>query len=310
MTERIGTVIFVLALVAAVVVGMGADNYYLTVALGALLFGLFAAAVDLSIGLAGVLSLGSALYFGIGAYIVALAMRLGPGFCIGVLIAVGAAAAVAIVLGFVGLTARRSSIQFALLTLIASLTCEQMIVNYDALGRSNGLPGIPLPSLGGTQMSLQSYYFACTAAIFIVLAALRQLACSRMGGLLRLVRDEPEKAESFGYDVKRIKIAATAASAAISAACGGAYVVVIGIAFPGLFAVLPNMLALVWIALGGPGTLLGPFVAGVALKLIEFRIGRTYTDTYMLIVGIAFVLTVSFAPKGLWALVVLWRPRK
>jgi ABC-type branched-subunit amino acid transport system permease subunit len=308
--ERAGTVFLFLALGVAAAVGFTSDNYYLTVVLGALLFGLFASAADISIGLTGVLSLGSALFFGVGAYAVAVAQRMGLGFSVGMLMAVGIGAAAALALGAVVLTSRRSAIQFALLTLIASLTCEQVIVNYDLLGRSNGLPGLSLPQFAGSAIDLRTYYFICIVAIFTLLGGLRWLTRSRMGHLLRLVRDEPEKAESFGYDVKKIKIAATIASAVLSSACGGAYVVVIGIAFPGMFSVLPNMLVLVWIALGGSGTLLGPFFAAVAIKLIEFQIGRTYTASYMLIVGIAFVLAVAFVPGGLWTLDRQWRARQ
>jgi ABC-type branched-subunit amino acid transport system permease subunit len=301
LTERTGRAVFVLGFLAAAAVGFVANGYYLAVALPALLFGLFASAMDLSIGRAGVLSLGSALYFGVGCYAVALAQRFEVGFITGLLTAMGAAAVLAASLGFVGLTARKTSVQFALLTLLASLMCEQLVVSYDLLGRSNGLAGINLPSVAGAAMSLRRYYFCCVFAIFAALWALRAFVASRNGRLLLLVRDEPEKAESLGYDVKKIKILTTVLSAAIAAACGGANVAVIGIAFPGLFAILPNMLVLVWIALGGPGTLMGPFIAAVGIKLLEFQLGRSYTDAYVLILGVVFVFTVSYAPAGVWS---------
>jgi ABC-type branched-subunit amino acid transport system permease subunit len=310
LTERAPTAILGFAFVAACAVGVGAQPYYLAIALPSLFFGLFASAVDLSIGRAGVLSLGSALYFGIGAYGVALAQRVGVGFVAGLLTSMVAAAALAALLGFLGLTARRTSIQFALLTLIVSLTCEQLVVSSDLLGRSNGLAGIDLPSIFGVGLSLRAYYFCCTLAIFAILMALRAFATSPTGRLLLLVRDEPEKAESFGYDVKSIKIGATVVSAAISAACGAANVVVIGIAFPGLFSILPNMLVLVWIALGGPGTLVGPFIAAAAVKLLEFQLGRAYTDAYVLILGVIFVVVVAFAPQGLLTLLTYRKTQK
>ena len=303
MSEHMRTLLLAAALLVAIGINFLASGYYLSIVLCSLLLGLFASAADLSIGRAGVLSLGSALYFGIGSYSLAWAQRFGAGFGLGLALGTTVAAALALAIGFLGLTSRRTTVQFALFTLVASLTCEQLIVNSDVLGRSNGLPDIQLPTLGGQRLTVSTYYAICTPLIFAAVAALRAVSQSRWGRLLVLIRDEPEKAESLGYSVKRTKILVTVVSAAVSAACGVAYVPAIGIAYPDLFSIVPNMLLLVWIALGGPGTVLGPFIATTLIKLMEFWLGSTYTNTYVLIIGVIFVLVVRYRPGGLSTLV-------
>jgi ABC-type branched-subunit amino acid transport system permease subunit len=97
-----------------------------------------------------------------------------------------------------------------------------------------------------------------------------------------------------------VKIACTLISAAISAIAGALYAPLIGIAFPAMFGVLPNMLVLIWIAIGGTGTLLGPFVAGFVLTLVQFELGSQLVNWYLLVMGIVFVTAVVWAPAGVW----------
>jgi ABC-type branched-subunit amino acid transport system permease subunit len=252
------------------------------------------------LGLAGILSLGSALFFGIGAYGVAILMRAGFGFASGVLVGIAVAGGLAWLIGSAALTHRKTSIQFSLLMLVVSLSAEQIIISaYGFTGGSNGISNIQIPSIL-SQYGLSAYFGFLFVVVVFILIAMFQLARSRFGWLLVLQREDPRLAEALGYNVKETKLIATLLAAILSAVAGAFYAPLIGIAYPAMFGVLPNMLVLVWVAMGGAGTLLGPFFAAAALTLLQFSIGSEFFDWYLLGIGVAFVVAVVWAPAGLW----------
>lgn len=276
--------------------GFTLPEYYLVVFASAVALGLLAAATDLSFGLGGILTLGPSLPFGVGSYVAAVSTKAGLSFFPSLVIAAVTGTAIFAFLSLVGLSRQRSSTQFALFTLVASVTCEQIAISSESvLGGSNGLTNIAIP-LG---LDLRIYFFVFllvltglgTTLIFILI---------KNEELLILQRDEPQKAVALGYDPKRIKVLLMMATGGVGAAVGGAHVPLSGIAYPGLFAALPNLLVLVCIAIGGRGTLVGPFIAAIVFTLIQFELGSANSNLYLLLVGVLFILAVVFAPNGLW----------
>jgi ABC-type branched-subunit amino acid transport system permease subunit len=301
LTDRIRVWALAAFLAAILAIGATGPDYLLTLVLSAMLFGLFAACVDVSIGYAGVFSLGSTLFFANGAYATALAQRQHAGMAVEILAGALVSGGLAFVLGAAGLTARRTSIRFAILTLVVSLSFEQLAVtNYDFAGGSNGLPGIKPLAILGRNVLLRQQYFEIVAIIAVSLFGLVFLMNSYFGKVLLLARDVPERAEALGHDVRFLKIWALVLTAAVSGLCGSIYVTVNGIAFPGMFGILPNILVVIWVAAGGAGTTIGPFLSGAVLNLIESALGSAYVNVYRLIMGVILVLVVSYAPSGLW----------
>jgi ABC-type branched-subunit amino acid transport system permease subunit len=301
-----------------VLVGAFADDYFVEIVGMALLFGLFAAAVDFSWGRAGVLTLGAALYFGIGAYFVAFGLRAGWGFVASVAAGTCASLIVAALIGATALRVRASTIQFGLMTLVASLSAQQLAVSlYDLAGGSNGISGVAKPTiqvLGSViDFSGGSRYFSLVSVVTLLgLGALWWLASGHFGRLALCVRESDERVAAFGYDPMMVKLTASMITAAVAAVAGALFVPFSGIAEPGLFAVRPNMLVLVWVALGGQSTLVGPFFAAVLLQILQFELGSQFEDIYLLLVGLVFVVSVrSSGGRGLLALAVprLWRRR-
>ena len=286
---------------AALLAPLAFDGYYLDVIATALLLGLFAAAVDLSLGYTGILNLGSALYFGVGAYCAALAQRDGFAFGSGLLFAVLVTGVLSAVIGIIGLKLQRSAIQFALLGLVVSLSFEQLAINsYTFAGGSNGITSIRFPSLLGIATPRYEYFYLVVVVVAALIGLLIFLSRSHAGRLLILTRDEPEKAVSLGYDVDGIKIVVTMITAVVSAVAGALYVPLIGIAYPEMFSVVPNMLVLVWVAIGGLASLVGPFLLAALLKIVEFELGSRFVDWYLLILGALFVLVVTMNSQGVW----------
>jgi urea transport system permease protein len=298
-------------------VGSLADDYLVEIVGMAVLFGLFAASVDFSWGRAGILTLGAALYFGIGAYFVAFGLRAGWGFCASVGAGTVTSLTLAVLIGATALRVRASTIQFGLMTLIASLSAQQLAVSlYDIADGSNGISGIgkPVLRIHGYVMDLgvgARYFYVVSAIALLGLAALRWLASGHFGRLALCVRQSDERVAAFGYEPKVVKLAATMITAAGSSLAGALFVPFDGIAEPGLFAIRPNMLVLVWVAMGGQGTLVGPFVTAMLLQIVQFELGSQFEDVYLLIVGLVFVLSVrSSAGGGLSAVAArLWRRR-
>jgi len=281
------------------------QEYVLNLIAAALLLGLFSAAVDLSIGYGGLLNLGSAMYFGLGAYCLALTQQAGWNFFSGLAIGVFCAFILSALIGFIGLKLQRSMIQYALLGLVISLSLEQLAIgSYSFAGGSNGITNIAVPDLlSFIGIKFRSdYYYYVVILTGILLFCLSFITRSHFGKLLLLVRDEPGKAASLGYNVDRVKISVTMITAIVSAIAGAFYVPLINIAYPGMFSVTPNMLVLVWIAVGGVGTLIGPFVLAAALHIFEFELGSQFVDWYMFVLGIIFVGAVMLHARGVHTL--------
>jgi ABC-type branched-subunit amino acid transport system permease subunit len=173
------------------------------------------------------------------------------------------------------------------------------------LGGSNGIADVPRPGLGVP--GLGPYFCALGLATVGLTWLMARLARGRFGWLLLLQSEDPWAAEALGYNVKHAKIAAIVVAGAVSAVAGAFYAPLVSIAYPAMFGVLPNMQVLVWLAIGGTGTLLGPFAAAVALTLIQFELGSQLIDWSMLIMGVCFVVAVVFAPEGVWRVVLRGR---
>jgi ABC-type branched-subunit amino acid transport system permease subunit len=279
-----------------------ASDYFVTILGIACVSGLFAAAVDFSWGRAGVLTLGAALYFGIGAYAVALGSAHRGSFIISVLYAVLLSISVAAIIGWVGLRGRDSaSVQFGLVTLVASLAVGQAAISlYDLAGGSNGLVGVPRPSFHIGSLVFDSgtgsrYFYLVLVVVTLGFGFLHWIDSGHFGRVATCVRRSGERAATWGYNPQAVRLFASVITAAMASVAGALFVPFVGIAEPSLFSLTPNMLVLVWIALGGQGTLVGPFVAASVLQIVQFVLGSRFEDAYLLIVGILLIIVVRFS---------------
>ncbi|MEM8550192.1 MAG: branched-chain amino acid ABC transporter permease [Verrucomicrobiota bacterium] len=270
----------------------------------ALLLGVFAASVDLLWGCCGVLNLGAALYFGIGAYSSAICMRESVGIGVGLALGVILASAIASAIGFVCFRSTTSPVQFGLVGLAASLAAEQCMIRlYGLAGGSNGISNIGKPDFGWVgELHANPYFIFTSMIVVLLLALLIRVRDSHAGKIFRCVRDAPQRAQAIGYSPRRVRLFASVIAAVISAAAGALYAPFSGIVHPGLFGPTLNVLVLVWVAVGGQGRIVGPFVCAVGLKLFESELGSQYSDIHMLIVGALFITTVLWRPAGILSL--------
>ncbi|WP_019121162.1 branched-chain amino acid ABC transporter permease [Brevibacillus massiliensis] len=301
-TEHRNLLLIIVALL--LLSGIFAPEYQLDLLATAVLYGLFATSVDFSYGYAGILNMGSALYFGLGAYITGYGLKAGINPILLILIGMAVSVAIALIIGYVGFRVKASQVHFGIIGLALTLGFEQLTISlYDITGGSNGITNVPRPtfSLFGMEWTLTSptvYYYFVICVVLLSFFLLWKLANSDFGRAMLALRHDETKMETMGYNPLKVKMSVTGITAAFSALSGALFVPISGIAYPGLFGVTLSMSVLIWVALGGTGTLIGPFILGALLKLSESTLSSNFEEIYMLIIGLIFVTMVILAPEG------------
>jgi branched-chain amino acid transport system permease protein len=273
------------------------------------LYAALAVSLDLVWGHTGILDLGHAVWFGIGALTVGVmttrlgadsmvvAVHGGPGtYALAVLLATVLAAAAAAVVGLWCFSWRGSTMLYvAIVTLAVSVVCEALYLELHWTGGDNGLFGFRLAVLDQT-----AWYFVCLGFLALVLGLAFTLVRSDFGLLMRAIRDNEGRARSLGYPVDAVKIAVLAGGAGLAAAIGALYGCLLGLVSSPLFGFLFSTEIVVWVAIGGRGTLFGPALGAIALQFVASSLNRSYPDQWQLIVGLAFIAVVVFVPDGVF----------
>jgi urea transport system permease protein len=285
-------------------------------------YGLFAMSLGFIWGQGGVLSFGQAIFFGIGAYGMALVTLgrlpfLGQSQLMGLAVAIGLAALAANVLGrFLFHGRGLSGAFFAIVTLCAGFVVEIGAKHWHFIGGFNGLMGIPslkAPWRSGADAylnPLENYYaiYLVALAAYILLLAIER---SPFGTVFRSIRDNEERTGFFGYNVTAYKIVAFTISGGLSGLAGALFVVQFGFTSPALIGFALSTEVLIWVAVGGRGVLLAAFLGAMLVRTGEGVLSENLGNYWVLILGILFVLTVVAMPRGLFgALLALPLPRR
>jgi urea transport system permease protein len=323
--------VFVLGLPAGNALGLVSD-YHLNLFGKYLALAILALGLDLLWGYAGILSLGQAIFFGIGAYAIGMHMLLasaGRGvygeripdflvwnqvyqlplfwrpfhsFALALAVALLLPAAAAAVIGALTFRRRLRGTYFAILTQAIAFAVWLMLNrNEMRLGGTNGLTdfksllGFPLAG----PATLRALYVATAAALLGALVAARWLVRSKVGLVLEAVRDNERRLEFLGYDVARFKIVVFAAAASLGGLAGALYAPQVGIITPSQVGVLPSLEVVIWVAFGGRGTLWGPVLGAVSINWLRSVLTATYPTLWPVILGGLFVGVIMLFPEGL-----------
>lgn len=260
----------------------------------------YALGYNLLFGYTGLLSLGHALFFAAGMYGMGLAMQhldwsalpaLGGGLIAGALVALG--------LGLLAL--RTTGVAFMIVTLMFAQAGYLTVLYFGAWTR--GDEGFVIQQaqrvIGSVDLSdPTNRYFAAYALLSLCLMLSFWLVQSRFGRVLIAIRENEERARMLGYDVFRYKLIAVIVSGTMSAGAGAAYGLLFGYVGASFASVQYSIFPLLWVLLGGAGTVLGPFV-GTLFMFYLIDLSSGLTSAYMLIAGVALVLLTLFAPQGL-----------
>jgi branched-chain amino acid transport system permease protein/urea transport system permease protein len=149
------------------------------------------------------------------------------------------------------------------------------------------------------------------AAVLLAMLLLEGVARSRAGIVLRAIRDDEDRAALMGYDVAQWKTSALTLSAAVAGFGGACSVVQFGFVSPAVIGLALSTEALIWVALGGRGLLLGAFLGAILVRWGESALSEQLGNWWLLVVGASFVLAVILFPRGLVAEPLLrWAERQ
>jgi len=283
-----------------------------------LIWALFALSLGLMWGYAGLLSFGHSAYFGLGAYTYAVAVinigeSTGP-----LLLAILIPAAVAAVIGAMMFYGRISDVYMGVITLVVTLILfkfmnatagDQYAIGDARLGGFNGMPGfhvlnvpgLPEASLFGTPM----YYVAAAVLLGCYLLS-RWILARSFGRVLVGIRENEARCELLGYSVPAYKTAIFTISAAMAGLAGCLFANWAEIVTPGVFALKSAAEVIIWVIVGGLGTLIGPVLGAMALGMVKLLLGEQTVIDNSLILGAILVVVVLAIPRGVVPAVQGW----
>jgi len=260
----------------------------------------YAIGYNILFGYTGLLSLGHALFFAAGMYGMGMAIHLFEASPAPALIAgLVAGVIVSVAVGYLAL--RTAGVAFMIVTLMFAQAGYLMILYLGAYTR--GDEGVVIQQgeriLWGIDLSdPTNRYFAALALFSICLIFTLRLVQAPFGKTLIAIRENEERARMLGYDVFAHKWAAVIMSGTISALAGASYGLLFGYVGATFATVQYSIFPLLWVLLGGAGTVLGPLV-GTLFMFYLIDLSSGVTSAYMLIAGVALVLLTLFAPQGL-----------
>ncbi len=337
-TGRVQLPVLILAAVFLVVVmpALNAfgiiENFTLNLWGKYLCYGIMAISIDLLWGYTGLLCLGQALFFTLGGYMMGMHLMLMIGklgqyksdlpdfmvflghteipafwqpfysfpFALAMVFLVPGL--LAFVFGYLAFRSRIKGVYFSILTQALTYGLALLFFKNDLLmGGNNGFTDFR--TLLGADLrtaSTQRILYICTAVLMVaVVAACKWLTNSRFGLIQRAIRDSENRVLFSGYATANFKLFIFVTSAMIAAFAGALYVPQVGIINPSEMTTEKSLEAVVWVALGGRGTLVGPVVGAISVNALKSWATRAYPDLWVLILGGTFVLIVMFMPKGI-----------
>jgi branched-chain amino acid transport system permease protein len=308
-----GLVLLAILLLAALIAPFFASDYLLTVLILILYFAYTGQAWNIMMGFAGQLSLGHALYVGLGAYVAAaLFVHFGIGPWLGLLAAVPIATATGALIGYLAFRFRVGGVYFAILTIAFA---EFARVGFDHLGWTSGSSGLFLPVAQYSHNDLWQlrghpvmFYYILLLATVLAFISCRALLHSRIGYFWLAIREDEEAARAAGVDTFRYKMIAVVISSGMTAFAGVIYAFYYNNLFPEqVFNISRSIEIILAPLVGGIGTLFGPILGTFILEglseglrtLLEI-LGVDVPGIKQVFFGIVLLLVVVALPEGVW----------
>jgi branched-chain amino acid transport system permease protein len=311
--QRPLAVVSVLLLLAALALPLFpfVDNYVVSVLVVALFAAYFGQAWNIVTGFAGQLSLGHALYVGLGAYVAgALFFHWGVPPWLGMLAGMASAASAGALIAALSFRFRVGGVYFALLTIAFAEFTRILFDHFPWVGATSGLY-LPVSNLAHDDLlrlrgSPLMFYYVLLAMTLGGLALSRHLLGRRIGYYWQAIREDEEAAQALGIDVFRYKVWAMALSAGMTAIGGALLAFYDNVLFPDTaFAIGRSVEIITAPIIGGLGTLAGPLVGAVALTVLgevttRLGSGLAIDGLKQWLFGAALLLVVALQPAGLW----------
>ncbi|WP_295631485.1 urea ABC transporter permease subunit UrtC [uncultured Mitsuokella sp.] len=290
-------------------------------------YAIVALGIDLIWGYTGILSLGHGVFFGLGAYAMAMHLKLVasgsslPEFMVtggltqlpafwkpfasapfAFFAVIALPLLLALVVGFSTFKNRIKGVYFSILSQALAWAFVTIFVGMQAYtGGSNGITGFT--TLLGIQlqnpMNLVSFYYLAVALLFLTYVFCTWLMSRGIGKILIAIRDGENRTYFTGYDSSRYKTFIYCISAIITGIAGAVYVLFAGMISPKELDIAFSVEMVIWVAVGGRGTLIGAVIGALLVNAMKTGISETIPDMWLYFIGLLFVLVVLFMPKGL-----------
>ncbi|MDI9460479.1 MAG: branched-chain amino acid ABC transporter permease [Saccharofermentanales bacterium] len=300
-TDPIAVRIVIFGVLAAFVltVPLWANNYILQIAWNAMFYMLLALGCNIIVGFTGLIDLGYAAKFAVGAYTSAILVKnFGWSFWLTLPVVVVTGFIAAVIIG--GPTLRLRSDYLAIVTLGFGEIVRIVARNLEFTGSASGISGIPRPYLFGVRLTkiwMWYYLFIVLVVIFVVIS--NRIKDSRFGRALAYVREDQDAAEAMGVNVVNYKLWAFIVGTILGALAGAFYAMEMAAISPNSFQFQQSTNILLSVVLGGMGKVPG-VMAGAAFFTIFPEIFRDIGEYRMLIFGVALIIAMIFRPQGLW----------
>ncbi len=296
-----------------------------------LCWAMVAVGIGLAWGKGGMLVLGQGVFFGIGAYLMAMHLKLtdaGPGKApdfmvlygngvvpvwwepmrspvVTVLLILLLPAAVAAVLGVAIFRRRVKGAYFAILSqALAAAFAIFLVGQQTTTGGTNGLNGFR--GFFGYNLydpvNKQLLFFIAVTALLVMVVVVWHLYRSRFGELLVAVRDQEERVRFLGYNPANIKLVAYVIAAAMAGIAGALFVPIVGIVSPADVGVVPSIAFIIGVAIGGRATLFGPVLGAIVVAYAQTTLSEQFPAFWTYFQGAMFMLVVAFLPGGIASL--------
>ncbi len=283
-------------LIALVILPSIIPRFYIYILAVIFVTALLAMSLNMVVGHGGLFQFHHGAFYGVGAYTVALmltktSLPMWVGFVAGPFMA----AFVGLLIGL--FCVRLTRLYFGMLQIsLGSLIWAIAFRWYSFTGGDDGIHGIPLPSL--ISSTTGAYYFGLILLI-VSLIVMYLVFKSPFGATLQAIRDNPERCEAIGINVRRHQLIAIVIATFFAGIAGVLFVVVEGSVFPDLLFWVFSLEIFIMCLLGGWFTFAGP-ILGAAIMISLRTFAGIYTEYWTLILGIILILLIFFLPEGVW----------
>ena len=268
-------------------------------------------------GYGGILCFGQNAFFGIGAYAYTIAAINFGGSSWAILVAILVAVAFAAVIGYVMFYGRVSDVYLAVITLTVSLILYSLIrrtsgpdykIGKSLLGGFNGItsPPLNLPWDPSFFLFPEHVFYVAMGALVAAYVFTSWLTRTHFGRVCVSIRENELRAELLGYDVRLYKLGIFAVGAGIAGLAGVLFCNGVGRVTPDVFNLYNAALTIIWVLVGGRGTLIGPILGAFGLFYLTSALGTQATFNNNLVLGIILVVFVLLVPKGVIPTLADW----
>jgi branched-chain amino acid transport system permease protein len=278
------------------------DSYVMALVSRMLVFAMAAIGLNLALGFGGMVSMGHAMYMGLGAYMVLVLGSSGvESGWLQLVMVMAVTAAVSAGVGWVALRTR--GIAFIMITLAFAQLFFFLFVSLKAYGGDEGMTLQTPSQFGGLTGNRTALYYALLACVGVTLYGAHRVVRSRFGLVLRASRVNERRVNAVGIPAQPYQLMTYILSALICATAGFFLANLTGFVSPAYMAWTVSGELIVMVVLGGVGTVIGPVVGAMGLLLIEEAL-KGFTEYWMMILGPLIILMVLGLRRGLWGALI------